>query len=156
MGRRVREGQPEGGLGSRGGPVGSFVAWSGAARVGGTWFWPWGWGQAKDRRHCGPAGERMGAADLDLAPADLAGAAPPGARWTCLQLDLHDILLVYLNRRYSHLKSVRLCASLLVRSLYTSDLCFDPGEGCAPRPALSLLAGCSRPTDSLPRRGLGT
>ncbi|ELK28424.1 WD repeat-containing protein 90, partial [Myotis davidii] len=57
---------------------------------------------------------------------DLAGAAPPGARWTCLQLDLHDILLVYLNRRYSHLKSVRLCASLLVRSLYTSDLCFDP------------------------------
>uniref|UniRef100_A0A4X1SR39 WD repeat-containing protein 90 n=1 Tax=Sus scrofa TaxID=9823 RepID=A0A4X1SR39_PIG len=25
-----------------------------------------------------------------------------------------------------HLKSVRLCASLLVRSLYTSDLCFDP------------------------------
>ncbi|XP_016076183.1 PREDICTED: WD repeat-containing protein 90 [Miniopterus natalensis] len=57
---------------------------------------------------------------------DLAGVAPPGARWTCLQLDLHDILLVYLNRRYSHLKSVRLCASLLVRSLYTSDLCFDP------------------------------
>ncbi|XP_014398511.1 PREDICTED: WD repeat-containing protein 90 isoform X3 [Myotis brandtii] len=57
---------------------------------------------------------------------DLAGAAPPGARWTCLQLDLHDILLVYLNRRYSHLKSVRLCASLLVRNLYTSDLCFDP------------------------------
>uniref|UniRef100_G1PFR4 WD repeat-containing protein 90 n=1 Tax=Myotis lucifugus TaxID=59463 RepID=G1PFR4_MYOLU len=58
--------------------------------------------------------------------ADLAGAAPPGARWTCLQLDLHDLLLVYLNRRYSHLKSVRLCASLLVRNLYTSDLCFDP------------------------------
>uniref|UniRef100_G1QEM5 WD repeat domain 90 n=1 Tax=Myotis lucifugus TaxID=59463 RepID=G1QEM5_MYOLU len=56
----------------------------------------------------------------------LAGAAPPGARWTCLQLDLHDLLLVYLNRRYSHLKSVRLCASLLVRNLYTSDLCFDP------------------------------
>ncbi|XP_053527570.1 WD repeat-containing protein 90 isoform X4 [Artibeus jamaicensis] len=57
---------------------------------------------------------------------DLACVAPPGARWTCLQLDLHDILLVYLNRRYSHLKSVRLCANLLVRSLYTSDLCFDP------------------------------
>ncbi|KAM5198229.1 WD repeat-containing protein 90 isoform 1-T1 [Hipposideros larvatus] len=57
---------------------------------------------------------------------DLTGMAPPGARWTCLQLDLHDIILVYLNRRYSHLKSVRLCANLLVRSLYTSDLCFDP------------------------------
>nr|XP_058893365.1 WD repeat-containing protein 90 [Kogia breviceps] len=54
------------------------------------------------------------------------GVGSPGARWTCLQLDLHDILLVYLNRRYNHLKSIRLCASLLVRNLYTSDLCFDP------------------------------
>ncbi|XDB64088.1 hypothetical protein AB1E18_017404 [Capra hircus] len=54
------------------------------------------------------------------------GVAFPGARWTCLQLDLHDILLVYLRRCYSHLKGVRLCASMLVRSLYTSDLCFDP------------------------------
>ncbi|XP_045400730.1 WD repeat-containing protein 90 [Lemur catta] len=57
---------------------------------------------------------------------DLAGAAPPGARWTFLQLDLQDTLLLYLNRSYSHLKSVRLCASLLVRNLYTSDLRFDP------------------------------
>ncbi|KAB0382023.1 hypothetical protein FD755_003940 [Muntiacus reevesi] len=54
------------------------------------------------------------------------GVAFPGARWTCLQLDLHDILLVYLHRSYSHLKGVRLCASMLVRSLYTSDLSFDP------------------------------
>ncbi|XP_047637035.1 WD repeat-containing protein 90 isoform X8 [Phacochoerus africanus] len=58
--------------------------------------------------------------------AELASVAPPGTRWTCLQLDLPDLLLVYLNRRHSHLKSIRLCASLLVRSLYTSDLCFDP------------------------------
>uniref|UniRef100_I3M387 WD repeat-containing protein 90 n=1 Tax=Ictidomys tridecemlineatus TaxID=43179 RepID=I3M387_ICTTR len=57
---------------------------------------------------------------------DLAGVAPPCARWTCLQLDLCDILSVYLSRRYGHLKSVRLCANLLVRNLYTSDLCFDP------------------------------
>lgn len=54
------------------------------------------------------------------------GVASPGARWTCLQLDLHDILLVYLHRCYSHLKGVRLCASMLVRNLYTSDLCFNP------------------------------
>lgn len=82
-------------------------------------------------------------ADLGLPPADLAGVAPPGARWTCLQLDLHDILLVYLNLQYSHLKRVRLCSSLLVRSLYTSDLCFDPGEGFTPRPVLSIQVGCS-------------
>ncbi|XP_053413027.1 WD repeat-containing protein 90 isoform X3 [Nycticebus coucang] len=57
---------------------------------------------------------------------DLAGVAPAGTRWTFLQLNLQDILLLYLNHSYSHLKSVRLCASLLVRNLYTSDLCFDP------------------------------
>ncbi|KFO34771.1 WD repeat-containing protein 90 [Fukomys damarensis] len=57
---------------------------------------------------------------------DLAGMVPPGARWTCLQLDLRDILLVYLSRCYGYLKSVRLCANLLVRNLYTSDLSFDP------------------------------
>ncbi|XP_006894964.1 PREDICTED: WD repeat-containing protein 90 [Elephantulus edwardii] len=57
---------------------------------------------------------------------DPAGTARHGSHWTCLHLDLQDILLVYLNRRYGHLKSVRLCASLLVRNLYTSDLCFDP------------------------------
>ncbi|XP_044090034.1 WD repeat-containing protein 90 isoform X5 [Neovison vison] len=60
-----------------------------------------------------------------------AGVAPSGPRWTCLQLDLRDILLLYLNRRYSHLKSVRLCASQLVKSLYTSDLCFEPAVSTA-------------------------
>ncbi|XP_006873982.1 PREDICTED: WD repeat-containing protein 90 [Chrysochloris asiatica] len=61
-----------------------------------------------------------------VAVPDLADTATPGTRWTCLQLDLQGILFVYLNRRFRHLKSVRLCASLLVRNLYTSDLCFDP------------------------------
>ncbi|XP_055991072.1 WD repeat-containing protein 90 [Sorex fumeus] len=54
------------------------------------------------------------------------GPAPPGSRWTCLQVDLRDTLLVYLGQHYSHLRAVRLCASLLVRSLFTSDLSFDP------------------------------
>lgn len=56
----------------------------------------------------------------------LVAVASPGARWTCLQLDWHDILLIHLNQRCSHLKSVRLCASLLVQSLYPSDQCFSP------------------------------
>ncbi|XP_072610320.1 WD repeat-containing protein 90 isoform X3 [Vulpes vulpes] len=65
-----------------------------------------------------------GAATKDEKGGTRVGASD--ARWTCLQLDLRDILLVYVNRRYGHLKSVKLCASLLVKSLYTSDLCFDP------------------------------
>lgn len=66
--------------------------------------------------------------NLEVCPAVLAGMAPPGACWTFLQLDLHDILLIYLSRCYGHLKSVKLCANLLVKNLYTSDLNFDPGE----------------------------
>uniref|UniRef100_A0A8C8BFF5 WD repeat-containing protein 90 n=1 Tax=Otus sunia TaxID=257818 RepID=A0A8C8BFF5_9STRI len=59
---------------------------------------------------------------------DLAGAAPADVRWTCLVLDLHSILSLYLNRRYSHLKSVKLCSNLLVKNLCTSDLVFDPAR----------------------------
>ncbi|NXX23231.1 WDR90 protein, partial [Podargus strigoides] len=55
------------------------------------------------------------------------GAAPADTRWTCLVLDLCSILSLYLNRRYSHLKSVKLCSNLLVKNLCTSDLVFDPG-----------------------------
>ncbi|NXJ80329.1 WDR90 protein, partial [Trogon melanurus] len=55
------------------------------------------------------------------------GAAPADVRWTCLVLDLHSILSLYLSRRYSHLKSVKLCSNLLVKNLCTSDLVFEPG-----------------------------
>ncbi|NWU90787.1 WDR90 protein, partial [Upupa epops] len=66
---------------------------------------------------------------LDNRPArhDLAGAAPADVRWTCLVLDLRSLLSLYLSRRYSHLKSIKLCSNLLVKTLCTSDLLFDPG-----------------------------
>ncbi|XP_078200304.1 WD repeat-containing protein 90 isoform X4 [Callithrix jacchus] len=73
----------------------------------------------------------------------LVGLAAAGPRWTCLQLDLQDILLVYLNRRYHHLKGIRLCASLLVRNLYTSDLCFQP--------AVTGTQGTKLPLTPMPR-----
>ncbi|NXG58003.1 WDR90 protein, partial [Hemiprocne comata] len=59
---------------------------------------------------------------------NLVGSAPVDTRWTCLVLDLPSILSLYLSRRYSHLKGVKLCSSLLVKNLCTSDLLFDPGE----------------------------
>uniref|UniRef100_A0A669Q4A9 WD repeat domain 90 n=1 Tax=Phasianus colchicus TaxID=9054 RepID=A0A669Q4A9_PHACC len=58
---------------------------------------------------------------------DLVGAAPANARWTCLVLDLHYVLSLYLSRRYSHLKSIKLCSNLLVKNVCTSDLLFEPG-----------------------------
>lgn len=60
-------------------------------------------------------------------------------RWTCLVLDLRSILSLYLNRRYSHLKSIKLCANLLVKNLCTSDLVFDPGEELRPQGGLWFL-----------------
>uniref|UniRef100_A0A674I4X1 WD repeat-containing protein 90 n=1 Tax=Terrapene triunguis TaxID=2587831 RepID=A0A674I4X1_9SAUR len=57
----------------------------------------------------------------------LVGVAPANVRWTCLMLDLHYILSMYLNRRCSHLKSIKLCSNLLVKNVYTSDLLFEPG-----------------------------
>lgn len=77
---------------------------------------------------------------------DLVGAAPANVRWTCLMLDLHDILSMYLNRRYSHLKSIKLCSNLLVRNVCTSDLVFDPGEERRPWggvPVIYTKPGCA-------------
>uniref|UniRef100_A0A669PRM7 WD repeat-containing protein 90 n=1 Tax=Phasianus colchicus TaxID=9054 RepID=A0A669PRM7_PHACC len=66
---------------------------------------------------------------------DLVGAAPANARWTCLVLDLHYVLSLYLSRRYSHLKSIKLCSNLLVKNVCTSDLLFEPAcQGATPMP----------------------
>ncbi|NXK11418.1 WDR90 protein, partial [Herpetotheres cachinnans] len=83
-----------------------------------TWLqFPFVCGAAKGSPYDGTA--RASGHDLGAAPADV--------RWTCLVLDLHSILSLYLNRRYSHLKSIKLCSNLLVKNLCTSDLVFDPG-----------------------------
>uniref|UniRef100_A0A7N5ZSH5 WD repeat domain 90 n=1 Tax=Anabas testudineus TaxID=64144 RepID=A0A7N5ZSH5_ANATE len=58
----------------------------------------------------------------------LVGPAPTSVRWTCLMLDLQYTLTVYLNRCYSHLKSIKLCANMSVKNMFTSDLLLDPGE----------------------------
>ncbi|XP_022092508.1 WD repeat-containing protein 90-like isoform X1 [Acanthaster planci] len=58
---------------------------------------------------------------------DIQGPAPASTRWTVLLLDFQYILSMYLNRKYSHLKSVRLCANLLVKNLFTSDTQYEAG-----------------------------
>ncbi|NXA97342.1 WDR90 protein, partial [Melanocharis versteri] len=68
-----------------------------------------------------------GAAKDGMARRGATGAAPADVRWTCLVLDLPSILALYLSRRYSHLRGVKLCSNLLVKNLCTSDLLFEPG-----------------------------
>ncbi|XP_064594375.1 WD repeat-containing protein 90-like isoform X2 [Liolophura sinensis] len=56
-----------------------------------------------------------------------AGPAPISSRWTVLCLDFHYILSMYLNRKFSYMKSVKLCANMLVRNIFTSDFLYEPG-----------------------------
>nr|XP_034986517.1 WD repeat-containing protein 90 isoform X1 [Zootoca vivipara] len=76
---------------------------------------------------CGAARGSVYESTSKASKQDLVGLAPSSVRWTCLMLDLRYILSLYLNRSYSHLKSVKLCSNLLVKNLFTSDLLFDPG-----------------------------
>lgn len=64
---------------------------------------------------------------LYLCP-DQLGPAPVSTHWTVLCLDLQQILSTYLNRRYAYLKSIRLCANLTVRNVFTSDTLYQPGK----------------------------
>ncbi|XP_038156856.1 WD repeat-containing protein 90 [Cyprinodon tularosa] len=57
----------------------------------------------------------------------LVGLAPTSVRWTCLMMDLRFTLSVYLNCHHSHLKSIKLCANMVVKNMFTSDLLLDPG-----------------------------
>ena len=56
------------------------------------------------------------------------GPALATTRWTVLCLDLQYILSTYLNRRYSYVKGMRLCANMLVKNVFTSDVFYDPSE----------------------------
>ncbi|NWI66893.1 WDR90 protein, partial [Todus mexicanus] len=97
---------------------------------------------------CGAAEDSVDDCPARRGEERLARAAPADVRWTCLVLDLHSILSLYLSRRYSHLKSVKLCSNLLVKNLCTSDLVFDPGEELGPRvafvPSSELPSGVCR------------
>lgn len=55
------------------------------------------------------------------------GRAPISTQWTVLCLDFQEILTAYLSRQYSHIKSIKLCANLAVKNIYTSDNYYVPG-----------------------------
>ncbi|CAN9508568.1 unnamed protein product [Ophioblennius macclurei] len=76
---------------------------------------------------CGAAKDSVYDCTSRSARQGLVGPAPSSVRWTCLMLDLQQTLSVFVNRCYSHLKSVRLCANMSVKNMFTTDLLLDPG-----------------------------
>ncbi|KAF6734778.1 WD repeat-containing protein 90 [Oryzias melastigma] len=98
---------------------------------------------------CGAAKDSVYDRTAKSAKHGLVGRAPSSVRWTCVMLDLQYILSVYLNCNYSHLKSVKLCANMDVKNIFTSDLLLDPGVSFmeAKQMGLSFLQG----TGPIPR-----
>lgn len=62
---------------------------------------------------------------------DVSGPAPQSVRWTVLCFDLQQVLTLFANRKYLYLKSIRLCANMYVKNIFTSDLLFEPGVSVA-------------------------
>ena len=64
---------------------------------------------------------------------------PQATRWTVLVLDFRYILSVYLNRQYAYMKNIRLCASMFLKGLFTSDIDYQPGISASEARKLGLL-----------------
>lgn len=53
-------------------------------------------------------------------------SALKSSRWTFLSLNLKEILSKYLSCKHSYLKNIKLCANILVKNVFTSDLEYSP------------------------------
>ena len=53
-------------------------------------------------------------------------SAKLSSRWTLLVLDLRTILSKHLHAKFAYLKNVKLCANLLVKNVFTSDIEYSP------------------------------
>ncbi|XP_035829418.1 WD repeat-containing protein 90 [Aplysia californica] len=97
---------------------------------------------------CSPAPGPVPAYAADAAR-DQSGPAPMVTRWTLLCLDLQHVLSTYLNRRFLYVKSVRLCANMMVKNVFTSDTLYDPGLTMveAKRQGLTAQGICPLPRD---------
>ncbi|KAK2820247.1 hypothetical protein Q5P01_023206 [Channa striata] len=98
---------------------------------------------------CGAAKDSVYETTAKNARYGLVGPAPTSVRWTCLMLDLQYMLSVYLNRCYSHLKSIKLCSNMAVKNMFTSDLLLDPGISFSEAKLMGLAS--SQGTGPMPR-----
>lgn len=55
------------------------------------------------------------------------GEEPKSSRWTLMCLNMQYILSIYLNKQFSHLKSIRLCSNMFIKNVFTSSTLFQQG-----------------------------
>ncbi|KAM9424099.1 WD repeat-containing protein 90 isoform 2-T2 [Pholidichthys leucotaenia] len=98
---------------------------------------------------CGAAKDSVYESIARSARHGLVSPVPTSVRWTCLVLDLQYTLSAYLNRCYIHLKSIKLCANMAVKNMFTSDLQLDPGISFSQAKLMGLAS--SQGTGAMPR-----
>ncbi|KAL6095179.1 wdr90 [Pungitius sinensis] len=98
---------------------------------------------------CGAAKDSVYENTAKSARRGFVGPAPTSVRWTCLMLDLQYIVSVYLNRCYSQLKSIKLCANMAVKNMFTSNLLLNPGVSFSEAKMMGLAS--SQGTGPIPR-----
>ncbi|XP_019939112.2 WD repeat-containing protein 90 isoform X1 [Paralichthys olivaceus] len=98
---------------------------------------------------CGAAKDSVYESTSKSARHGFVGPAPTSVRWTCLMLDLQHTLSFYVNCCYRHVKSIKLCANLAVKNMFTSDLLLDPGVSFSEAKLIGLAS--SQGTGPVPR-----
>ncbi|XP_066924682.1 WD repeat-containing protein 90-like [Clytia hemisphaerica] len=73
-------------------------------------------------------------------PDNCLGGSPKSSRWTLLCLNMQYVLSVYLNKQFSHLKSIRLCSSMFLKNVFTSTTKYEPGLDISKARKTGLLA----------------
>ena len=56
----------------------------------------------------------------------LSQPAPENSRWTFLALDLQAMVFDLFHSHYAHVKTLKLCANMIVKGAYTSDIRYCP------------------------------
>ncbi len=62
---------------------------------------------------------------------DHSGVAPPLTKWTVLCVDLASVTQQFATRKYASVRSYKLCSSMLVKNVVTSDNVYEPGLSLA-------------------------
>lgn len=56
-----------------------------------------------------------------------AASAPVHTKWTVFCIDLNSLVRIYANRTYECVRGFKLCSSMLVKNVVTSDVLYEPG-----------------------------
>lgn len=69
-----------------------------------------------------------------------ASTAPMHTKWTVLCVDLNTLIRIYSNRTFECVRGFKLCSSMFVKNVITSDVVYEPGVTYAEQKAKQATA----------------